>query len=496
MLDQKTDNNRLSVIVPAFNEAPTVVELLTRLCRVSCVCQIIVVDDGSTDDTLSLATQSFTDDSRFVIVSHDSNRGKSRAIRTGLDDVTCSHVIIQDADLEYDPNDIAKLWAVMQSGDADVVYGSRYMDKPALQKGRWIMQSGVRFLNFLVRVLYGVKLTDEATCYKMFRTKDLQAMNLQCERFEFCPEVTSKAAAGGLTIREVPVSYDARFPSAGKKLRFRDGLIAVWTTLRYAATSSRLFNSFGVSLSCAVICLGTWACTRMMVADREGGSDMAVSLVPRVDEFGEVLEGELQRQFRVVNNGPCRLVLGTARTSCGCTVVNFSKTVCQPGESIHVTATVKGEARGQGFSASFKIPCVCGDAHIELTGRMRGRFLPSLIVRPGWLSMIRGGEAVTLQLVQAPGSETSPTHVYCTNSSVVVKGVKHQQGSWLYAVEASNRKASPIKPLVSESASIIVETDSHSRPILRIPVTIRKGTGSVALGSQEKCRPNVFLTPF
>ena len=201
------EEDRLAVIVPLYNEQDTVVELLTRLIAQDVVSQIIIVDDGSTDHSVPFVKEWLCDLDTDVaesisFVPHEQNRGKGRAIRTGLDHVTCSHVIIQDADLEYDPQDIAKLWAVMQSGDADVVYGSRYLDKPELQQGRWIMQSGVRFLNLLVRLLYGVKLTDEATCYKMFRTSDLLRMNLQCEKFEFCPEVTAKAIRSGLHIAE------------------------------------------------------------------------------------------------------------------------------------------------------------------------------------------------------------------------------------------------------------------------------------------------------
>ena len=301
--------DRLAAIVPAYNEAATVAEMLSRLIQQPVVQEIVLVDDGSTDATLD-AVRSFvqmhaaevrspsrtvarvrwgsdhaallrlrrdtdpvectavrrdsgpvaaadgigvpsyaeqvrdsslpllceaaetasvttlTGGQRFVLIQHDKNRGKGRAIRTGLEYGTSSHVIIQDADLEYDPADIAKLWAVMQSGEADVVYGSRYLDNPKLQKGRFVMQSGVRFLNLLVRVLYGVKLTDEATCYKMFRAADLRRMELQCEKFEFCPEVTARAIRLGLTIKETKTTFAARHAYNGKKLRWRDGVTA------------------------------------------------------------------------------------------------------------------------------------------------------------------------------------------------------------------------------------------------------------------------------
>ncbi len=236
---QPVGTDRLAVIVPVYNEQATVAELLRRLESQPCVSQIIIVDDGSTDDTWEelapwRARASFNSEMPWLdrdapivaVVRHDKNRGKGRAIRTGLEDVTCSHVIIQDADLEYDPADINKLWDEMQTRNFDAVFGSRYLDNPTLQRGRWAMQSGVRFLNMLVRVFYGIKLTDEATCYKMFRASDLLRMNLECERFEFCPEVTASAIRMGLLLVEIPISYSPRSVAEGKKIRWSDGWLA------------------------------------------------------------------------------------------------------------------------------------------------------------------------------------------------------------------------------------------------------------------------------
>ena len=246
-------SDRLAVIVPVYNEERTVAELLRRLEGQPCVSQIIIVDDGSTDqtweeleawrsrDSSAIALGSDVDSLSVTVVRHDRNRGKGRAIRTGLDNVTCSHVIIQDADLEYDPSDINKLWAVMQSGDADVIFGSRYLDNPRLQNGRWIMQSGVRLLNLVVRLLYGLRLTDEATCYKLFSTQDLRRMQLRCERFEFCPEATAKAAILGCRFTEVQISYTARGCAQGKKLRFSDGVSAMRVLVQmYSWTAERV----------------------------------------------------------------------------------------------------------------------------------------------------------------------------------------------------------------------------------------------------------------
>jgi|GEM_PF-279750 len=234
--------DRLAVIVPVYNEDRTVAELLRRLEAQPCVSQIIIVDDGSTDRTWEelepwRARATFThkhgeDTQSIIVLQHDKNRGKGRAIRTGLDHVTCSHVIIQDADLEYDPADINKLWAVMQSGKADVLFGSRYLENPNLQKGRFVLQSGVRCLNVLVRLLFGLRLTDEASCFKMFRTEHMMRMHLRCERFEFCPEVTGKAAIMKLRMEEVAVGYSPRSVDQGKKIRFRDAVEAAIALIR------------------------------------------------------------------------------------------------------------------------------------------------------------------------------------------------------------------------------------------------------------------------
>ena len=221
----------LSVIIRAYNEIRTVVEILQRVLRQPVVSEIVLVDDGSTDGTWEAVRQFAesagpSDRDRLILLQHTKNRGKGRAIRTALDKVSGSHILIQDADLEYDPADLNKLWAVMQSGEVDVVFGSRYLDNPKLQKGRWIMQSGVRLLNLLVLFLHGVRLTDHATCYKMFRAADLRAMKLQYTRFEFCAEVTAAVAEKRMRVREVAISYTPRSRAEGKKLHWTDGLSA------------------------------------------------------------------------------------------------------------------------------------------------------------------------------------------------------------------------------------------------------------------------------
>jgi dolichol-phosphate mannosyltransferase len=223
----------LSVIVPVFNEQGTVGELLERVLAVQCEKQIIVVDDCSGDRTPEILRE-WQDENKIQLICHEHNRGKGAAIRTGLQYARGEFTIIQDADLEYDPKDYLVVIAPLLSGEAQVVYGSRYIRNKTPNGQKWnLFRYGVCLLNISVRAIYGVRLTDEATCYKAFHTADLQAMELACERFEFCPEVTAKACRLGLRIHEVPISYHARTAAAGKKICYRDGLSAVWTLWKW-----------------------------------------------------------------------------------------------------------------------------------------------------------------------------------------------------------------------------------------------------------------------
>jgi glycosyltransferase involved in cell wall biosynthesis len=211
----------LTVIIPAYNEARTIGELVARVRDTPLPKQIIVVDDGSTDSTTAkLEAWPVT------VLTQPVNRGKGAAIRTGLEHAEGTYTIIQDADLEYEPQDYPRLLAPLLAGRADAVYGARRL--------RWsVGHFGVSVLNRLVRWLYGMRITDEATCYKIFRTHDLRAMDLRCERFEFCPEVTAKACRMGLRIVEVPIGYSPRTVSDGKKIRWRDGYEAIKTLWRW-----------------------------------------------------------------------------------------------------------------------------------------------------------------------------------------------------------------------------------------------------------------------
>ncbi|MDW8051658.1 MAG: glycosyltransferase family 2 protein [Armatimonadota bacterium] len=225
----RTEEPLVSVIVPVYNEEKTLQELLERLRRAPFRKEIIVVDDGSTDKTPEILAEQ----QDIIAIRHERNRGKGAAIRTGLSYATGEIVIIQDADLEYDPNEIPKVIEPIVRGEAQVVYGSRLMrglpkEMPFLNKVANLI------LRWCVRLLYRYPLTDEATCYKAFRTDLLRSFNLRCKRFEFCPEVTAKTLKRGIRIHEVELSnYRPRTKRGGKKVRWIDGLEAIWTLIRY-----------------------------------------------------------------------------------------------------------------------------------------------------------------------------------------------------------------------------------------------------------------------
>ena len=220
----------LTVIVPAYNEQRTIADLLELVLAVPCDKQVIVVDDCSTDGTAEVLAA--WADRGVQLVRHARNRGKGAAIRSGLAHARGRFTIIQDADLEYDPSDYLAVIQPLIDGRSQVVYGSRDLSV-AGRAERDLFRHGVSLLNLGVRMLYGTRLTDEATCYKALPTSLLVAMELQCERFEFCPEVTAKICRMGLPILEVPITYRPRSSAEGKKIRYRDGLEALHTLWRW-----------------------------------------------------------------------------------------------------------------------------------------------------------------------------------------------------------------------------------------------------------------------
>jgi len=222
---------KISIIIPVYNEAATIEEILKRVIDVDLDHdkEIFVVDDGSTDDTkLLLASLP----AQIKVLRHTKNLGKGTAIRTALEQITGDIVIIQDADLEYNPSDYPALIAPIFEGKTDVVYGSRWLENrhPPIPVNRFII--GGRFITWLANTLYGAGITDEATCYKVFRASLIKNLDLRCKGFEFCPEITAKVILSGYNIYEVPISYNPRKAEEGKKLRVYDGLIAVATLFR------------------------------------------------------------------------------------------------------------------------------------------------------------------------------------------------------------------------------------------------------------------------
>ena len=229
MTERESANMLVSVVIPVYNEADTINELLARLRDAPFEKEIIIVDDCSTDGTGDILKA----EKGIVLMRHERNMGKGSAIRTGIRYATGDIIIIQDADLEYDPNEIPLVVDPIRKGEAEIVYGNRFAR--GLPKGMPLPNKIANLLlAWTVRVLYGRKLHDEATCYKAFRSDLLKSMDLRCRRFEFCPEVTAKALKGGNEIREVDIrNYKPRVKLEGKKIRWTDGLEAIFTLFRY-----------------------------------------------------------------------------------------------------------------------------------------------------------------------------------------------------------------------------------------------------------------------
>jgi glycosyltransferase involved in cell wall biosynthesis len=226
---------KLSVIVPLYDERNTVVEIVRRMRAVDIPLEreIVLVDDGSTDGTREVLRQLV--DSTVHVVDHERNRGKGAAIRTGLEHVTGDLVLIQDGDLEYDPEDWPKLLAPVLRGKAVVVYGSRFTgERRNMLFFHWV---GNRFLSLVTNILYNTTLSDMETCYKLFDREVIAGIRLRASGFEFEPEVTAKVLRRGIRIYEVPISYAGREFHEGKKITWRDGFVALWILVKYRFVS-------------------------------------------------------------------------------------------------------------------------------------------------------------------------------------------------------------------------------------------------------------------
>lgn len=224
---------KLSIIIPVFNEEKTISEILKRVEAVNLdnwEKEIIVVNDGSTDETEKII-EKLLNNKFIVYFKHDKNQGKGAAIKTGLEKATGDFVLIQDADLEYDPNDYQKLLKLIEEGSV-VVYGSRNLDKNT-QRGYFFYFLGGKLITTFCNLLFGSKLTDINTGYKLFKTEIIKSLNLQSKGFEFCEEVTAKILKRKIPIKEIAISYHPRTFKEGKKIKFKDGLIAILTLLKY-----------------------------------------------------------------------------------------------------------------------------------------------------------------------------------------------------------------------------------------------------------------------
>ena len=224
---------KVSILIPAFNEEDTIERSLNGVLAVDFAPlerEVIVIDDASTDQTREIVSRFGT---CVRLIAHERNLGKGAAIRTALAEASGEIIAIHDADLEYDPADLPALLAPIASGEADAVYGSRFLNGavPNGMKPQNLLAN--KLLAVSANLLYHGHLTDEATCYKAVRTDLLRDMKLRCERFEFCPEVTAKLLRQRRSIFEVPVRYKARSVAEGKKIHWYDGLEAVWTLIRY-----------------------------------------------------------------------------------------------------------------------------------------------------------------------------------------------------------------------------------------------------------------------
>lgn len=229
-LDVNVSFPTLSVIIPVYNECETILEVLDTVRDVPAVSQIVVVDDCSTDGTGEILDERAAADPSLVVVHHERNQGKGAAIVTGLRCATSEVVVIQDADLEYIPAQLETLLKRI-AGGADVVYGSRFSGSIAGMRLPNLIAN--KILTFLANILYRARITDEATCYKMFRRSILEDIPLRSRRFDFCPEVTAKVRKRGYEIVEEPIDYQARTAAQGKKIRWTDGLEAIWTLIKY-----------------------------------------------------------------------------------------------------------------------------------------------------------------------------------------------------------------------------------------------------------------------
>jgi len=221
----------LSVIIPVYNEVGNIQEILKRVKATRKADEIIVVDDGSQDGTRELLKE-LDGREKVRVILHEKNQGKGAAVRTGMDAAQGEILLIQDADLEYDPRDYPTLLQPLEEGTADVVYGSRFLGGPRRVAMYWHMVAN-KLLTFMTNILYNTILSDMETGYKVFRRKVVVGMKLRSKRFDFEPEFTAKVLKRHYRIYEVAISFNPRDYSQGKKIKLKDAFEAVWTLIKY-----------------------------------------------------------------------------------------------------------------------------------------------------------------------------------------------------------------------------------------------------------------------
>ena len=222
---------KISVLVPVYNEVHTIKALVDAVEAVDINKQVILIDDCSTDGTRELLKKEFENGRGDIqIIYHENNLGKGSAVKTALEYAEGDYAIIQDGDLEYEPNDYVNLLEAADGYNADVIYGSRFLKTwKSTSLPHFIVN---KFLTIVTNILYGSNLTDMETCYKMIRTSVFKALDLQARRFEIEPEITAKLLKRGYKIIEVPIAYKGRSYHEGKKITWRDGIVALWELVR------------------------------------------------------------------------------------------------------------------------------------------------------------------------------------------------------------------------------------------------------------------------
>lgn len=224
---------KLSILMPVYNEKDTILEVLNKVDKVELPQrmsrEVIIIDDFSSDGTRKILKEL---KGNYKIIYHDKNCGKGAAIKSGLKEASGDIIIIQDADLEYNPDEYSKLLAPILNNEAKVVYGSRFLENKHKPK-YYLFYLGNKFLSFLSSILYGQRISDMETCYKVFKSEIIKNINIKSNRFNIEPEITAKLIMAGHKIKEIPINYQGRSFKEGKKIGWRDGVIAIYTLIKY-----------------------------------------------------------------------------------------------------------------------------------------------------------------------------------------------------------------------------------------------------------------------